>query len=51
VFSKNFGNVSSKADVYNFGILLLEIVGGRKNVDDTVERPAKSTFQNGSTIS
>jgi len=32
VFSRNFGNVSSKADVYSFGILLLEIVGGRKNV-------------------
>jgi serine/threonine protein kinase len=37
VFSRNFGNVSSKADVYSFGILLLEIVGGRKNVDDIVE--------------
>ncbi|XP_062079022.1 rust resistance kinase Lr10-like [Humulus lupulus] len=31
VFSRNFGNVSYKADVYSFGMLLLEIVGGRKN--------------------
>jgi serine/threonine protein kinase len=33
VFSRNFGNMSSKADVYSFEILLLEIVGGKKNVD------------------
>ena len=30
VFSRNFGNVSNKSDVYSFGILLLEMVGGRK---------------------
>ncbi|PRQ56303.1 putative glycerophosphodiester phosphodiesterase, protein kinase RLK-Pelle-LRK10L-2 family [Rosa chinensis] len=30
-FSRNFGNVSYKADVYSFGTLLLEMVGGRKN--------------------
>jgi serine/threonine protein kinase len=44
VFSRNFGNVSSKADVYSFGILLLEIVGGRKNVDDTVESTSQVYF-------
>jgi serine/threonine protein kinase len=37
VFSRNFGNVSYKSDVYSFGMLLLEMVGGRKNVDDTAE--------------
>ncbi|TQE10424.1 hypothetical protein C1H46_004021 [Malus baccata] len=31
VFSRNFGNVSYKSDVYSFGMLLLEMVGGRKN--------------------
>ncbi|XP_008245767.1 PREDICTED: rust resistance kinase Lr10-like [Prunus mume] len=31
IFSRNFGNVSYKSDVYSFGILLLEMVGGRKN--------------------
>ncbi|GMY07488.1 rust resistance kinase Lr10-like [Fagus crenata] len=36
VFSRNFGNVSYKSDVYSFGIMLLEMVGGRKNVDVTV---------------
>ncbi|XP_040989531.1 rust resistance kinase Lr10-like [Juglans microcarpa x Juglans regia] len=37
VFSRNFGNVSYKADVYSFGMLLLETVGGRKNVKVTKE--------------
>ena len=36
VFSRNFGNVSYKSDVYSFGIMLLEMVGRRKNVDVTV---------------
>ncbi|XP_059442277.1 rust resistance kinase Lr10-like isoform X1 [Corylus avellana] len=44
VFSRNFGNVSSKADVYSFGILLLEMVGGRKNVDITVENSGQIYF-------
>jgi serine/threonine protein kinase len=44
VFSRNFGNVSAKADVYSFGILLLEIVGGRKNVDITVENTNQVYF-------
>ncbi|CAI0544876.1 unnamed protein product [Linum tenue] len=35
MFSRNFGSVSYKADVYSFGMLLLEMVGGRKNVDVT----------------
>jgi serine/threonine protein kinase len=33
VFSRNFETVSHKADIYNFGMLLFEIIGGRKNVD------------------
>eukprot|EP01018_Ginkgo_biloba_P021707 Gb_02678 [translate_table: standard] len=33
VWSRNFGPVSDKADVYGFGMLLLEMVGGRKNID------------------
>jgi len=41
VFSRNFGNVSSKADVYSFGVLLLEIVGGMKNVGVTNDNTSK----------
>ncbi|KAF5442952.1 hypothetical protein F2P56_035557 [Juglans regia] len=37
VFSRNFGIVSYKADVYSFGMLLLEIVGGSKIFADIVE--------------
>ncbi|CAJ1971747.1 unnamed protein product [Sphenostylis stenocarpa] len=33
VFSRNFGNVSYKSDIYSYGMLLLEMVGGRTNVD------------------
>ncbi|XP_017701632.3 LEAF RUST 10 DISEASE-RESISTANCE LOCUS RECEPTOR-LIKE PROTEIN KINASE-like 2.1 [Phoenix dactylifera] len=31
VVSRNFGVVSSKSDVYSYGMMLLEMVGGRKN--------------------
>ncbi|KAB1199723.1 hypothetical protein CJ030_MR0G014421 [Morella rubra] len=44
VFSRNFGNVSYKADVYSFGMLLLEIVGGRKNTDLTLEKKSQVYF-------
>ncbi|KAI3818865.1 hypothetical protein L1987_12686 [Smallanthus sonchifolius] len=33
VYNRNFGVVSHKCDVYSYGMLLLEMVGGRKNVD------------------
>ncbi|XP_028803888.1 rust resistance kinase Lr10-like [Neltuma alba] len=37
IFSRNFGNVSYKSDVYSYGMLLLEMVGGRKITDVTEE--------------
>ncbi|RDX86717.1 Rust resistance kinase Lr10, partial [Mucuna pruriens] len=37
VFSRNFGNVSYKSDIYSYGMLLLEMVGGRKNSNMTAE--------------
>nr|XP_043633201.1 rust resistance kinase Lr10-like [Erigeron canadensis] len=33
VFNRNFGVVSHKADVYSYGMLILEMVGGKSNVD------------------
>ncbi|XP_008245071.1 PREDICTED: LEAF RUST 10 DISEASE-RESISTANCE LOCUS RECEPTOR-LIKE PROTEIN KINASE-like 2.5 [Prunus mume] len=33
VFSRNFGGVSHKSDVYSYGMLVLEMVGARKNLD------------------
>ncbi|XP_024989874.1 rust resistance kinase Lr10-like [Cynara cardunculus var. scolymus] len=39
VFSRNFGGVSHKSDVYSYGMMVLEMVGGRRNavveVNDT----------------
>ena len=44
VFSRNFGSVSYKSDAYSFGILLLEMVRGRKNVDVTMENTSQIYF-------
>ncbi|KAJ9178623.1 hypothetical protein P3X46_010492 [Hevea brasiliensis] len=44
VFSRNFRNVSYKADVYSFGMLVLEMVGGRKIIDVTEENDEQIYF-------
>ncbi|XP_023873267.1 rust resistance kinase Lr10 [Quercus suber] len=44
VFSRNFGKVSYKSDIYSFGIVLLEMVGGRKNFDVNVETTSQIYF-------
>ncbi|XP_043696118.1 rust resistance kinase Lr10-like [Telopea speciosissima] len=44
VFSRNFGHVSHKSDVYSFGIMLLEMVGGRKNIDNTIANAGQVYF-------
>ncbi|CAL5342902.1 unnamed protein product [Camellia sinensis] len=44
VFSRNFGNVSYKSDVYSFGMLLLEMVGGRKNTHVTTQNTSEVYF-------
>ncbi|XP_042436353.1 rust resistance kinase Lr10-like isoform X2 [Zingiber officinale] len=33
LISRNFGIISDKSDVYSFGMLLMEMAGGRHNVD------------------
>ncbi|KAE9589414.1 hypothetical protein Lal_00000171 [Lupinus albus] len=37
VFSRNFGGVSHKSDVYSYGMMVLEMVGGRNNMNVEVE--------------
>ena len=37
VFSRSFGGVSHKSDVYSYGMMVLEMVGGRKNIDISVD--------------
>ncbi|XP_050247193.1 rust resistance kinase Lr10-like isoform X2 [Quercus robur] len=46
VFSRNFGKVSYKSDIYSFGIVLLEMVGGRKNFDVNMETTSQIYFPN-----
>ncbi|KAJ0106044.1 hypothetical protein Patl1_19155 [Pistacia atlantica] len=33
VFNRNFGEVSHKSDVYSYGTMILEMVGGRKKIE------------------
>ncbi|KAK6270211.1 hypothetical protein POUND7_007316 [Theobroma cacao] len=53
LFYKNIGSISYKADVYSFGMMLMEIVGRRKNVNvlemlesevELLEMPPKPAF-------
>ena len=44
MLSTNSRNVSYKSDIYSFGMLLLEIVGGRKNIDVTVQNTSQIYF-------
>lgn len=44
LLSRNFGMVSYKSDVYSFGMLLLDMIGGRKNIDVDVENGSEIYF-------
>ncbi|KAM0944352.1 putative glycerophosphodiester phosphodiesterase, protein kinase RLK-Pelle-LRK10L-2 family [Dioscorea sansibarensis] len=44
VFSRNFGIVSSKSDVYSYGMMILEMAGGRRNVKITADRTSEIYF-------
>ncbi|KAM0944354.1 putative glycerophosphodiester phosphodiesterase, protein kinase RLK-Pelle-LRK10L-2 family [Dioscorea sansibarensis] len=44
VFSRNFGVVSSKSDVYSYGMVVLEMVGGRKNLKASADRTSEIYF-------
>ncbi|KAI4353740.1 hypothetical protein L6164_002670 [Bauhinia variegata] len=37
IFSRNFGHVSYKSDIYSYGMLLLEMVGERKKISKSHE--------------
>ncbi|PIA35992.1 hypothetical protein AQUCO_03400113v1 [Aquilegia coerulea] len=38
------GGVSHKSDVYSYGMMMLEMIGGRKNIDVTVENTSEIYF-------
>ncbi|KAL6626695.1 hypothetical protein ACP70R_030421 [Stipagrostis hirtigluma subsp. patula] len=44
VHSRTFGIVSTKSDVYSYGMMLLEMVGGRKNVKSAVQKSSEKYF-------
>ncbi|XP_064935377.1 rust resistance kinase Lr10-like [Musa acuminata AAA Group] len=44
MYSRNFGTVSYKSDVYSFGMLVLEMVGGRKNHDPEIGKQNEIYF-------
>ncbi|KAL3713886.1 hypothetical protein ACJRO7_036301 [Eucalyptus globulus] len=44
LFYKNIGGVSYKADVYSFGMLLMEMAGRRKNINANAERSSQIYF-------
>ncbi|XAR71645.1 Glycerophosphodiester phosphodiesterase [Bertholletia excelsa] len=44
ILSRNFGKASYKSDVYSYGMLLLEMVGGRKNIDVRAENTGQIYF-------
>ncbi|KAL3731443.1 hypothetical protein ACJRO7_028338 [Eucalyptus globulus] len=41
---RNIGRVSHKSDVYSYGMMVLEMVGGRKNVEVGVDRTSEIYF-------
>ncbi|XP_027152487.1 LEAF RUST 10 DISEASE-RESISTANCE LOCUS RECEPTOR-LIKE PROTEIN KINASE-like 2.1 [Coffea eugenioides] len=44
VFCKNFGAVSHKSDVYSYGMMVFEMVGGSKNIDVGVDHSSEIYF-------
>ncbi|KAL5830608.1 hypothetical protein ACOSQ3_020076 [Xanthoceras sorbifolium] len=44
VYCRQFGEVSHKSDVYSYGMMVLEIAGGRKNLDIRVGRTSEIYF-------
>lgn len=44
IVCKNIGGVSHKSDVYSYGMMVLEMVGGRKNLDAGADRASETYF-------
>ncbi|KAJ9549004.1 hypothetical protein OSB04_021547 [Centaurea solstitialis] len=44
LLSINFGHASHKSDVYSYGMMILEMVGGRKNIEVEVDHTSEIYF-------
>ncbi|KAJ6881856.1 hypothetical protein NC651_028458 [Populus alba x Populus x berolinensis] len=44
VFSRNFGRASYKSDVYSYGMMVLEMVGGKKNHEAEISSGSEKYF-------
>ncbi|KAF9591600.1 hypothetical protein IFM89_004829 [Coptis chinensis] len=44
VFSRNFGGISHKSDVYSYGMMILEMVGARNNIAVAVDHTSEKYF-------
>ncbi|KAF9606182.1 hypothetical protein IFM89_023637 [Coptis chinensis] len=44
VYCRNFGGVSHKSDVYSYGMMAFEMIGGRKNINTRVENMSEIYF-------
>ncbi|KAK4715439.1 hypothetical protein R3W88_013777 [Solanum pinnatisectum] len=44
IVCRDMGGVSHKSDIYSYGMMVLEMVGGRKNVDVGVDRTSEIYF-------
>ncbi|KAF9606451.1 hypothetical protein IFM89_025281 [Coptis chinensis] len=44
VYCRNFGGVSHKSDVYSYGMMVFEMIGGRKNINAKVENMSEIYF-------
>ena len=44
IVCRNIGGVSHKSDVYSYGMMVLEMVGGRKNIEVVVDKTSEIYF-------
>ncbi|KAJ4765474.1 Protein kinase family protein [Rhynchospora pubera] len=44
VFSRGFGVISTKLYVYSYGMMMMEMVGGRKNLKPSAQNPSEVYF-------
>ncbi|OWM65110.1 hypothetical protein CDL15_Pgr002684 [Punica granatum] len=44
VFNRNFGDVSHKSDVYSYGMMLIEMIGGGKRVNAEADQSSEMYF-------